>query len=54
MIALPQSPEARRPDRRPEAARAARRAVLDKMVRARILTEVEAAEADAEPLPARA
>lgn len=54
LIALPQSPEARRPDRRPEAARTARRAVLDKMVRARILTEVEAAEADAEPLPARA
>ena len=34
LIALPQSPEARRPDRRPEAARAARRAVLDKMVSA--------------------
>ena len=53
LIALPQSPEARRPDRRPDAARAARRAVLDKMIRARRLTEVEAAEADAEPLPHR-
>ncbi|EJL33708.1 penicillin-binding protein 1C [Caulobacter sp. AP07] len=53
LIALPQSPEARRPDRRPEAARAARRAVLDKMVRAHVLTEVAAAEADAEPLPKR-
>ena len=34
LIALPQSPEARRPDRRPAAARAARQAVLDKLVRA--------------------
>ncbi len=32
LIALPQSPEARRPDRRPEAARYARRAVLDTVV----------------------
>lgn len=53
LIALPQSPEARRPDRRPDAARAARRAVLDKMVRARAFTEVEAAEADSEPMPGR-
>jgi penicillin-binding protein 1C len=53
LIALPQSPEARRPDRRPEAARAARRAVLDKMVRAHVLTEAAASEADAEPLPKR-
>ncbi len=54
LIALPQSPEARRPDRRPEAARLARRAVLDKMVRAGVLTEAAAVEADAEPLPRRA
>ena len=54
LIALPQSPEARRPDRRPEAARAARRQVLDKMIRTGALTEVEAAEADGEPLPGRA
>jgi penicillin-binding protein 1C len=54
LIALPQSPEARRPDRRPEAARHARRAVLDKMVRAKVLTESAAAEAEAEPLPRRA
>ncbi|MBO9558822.1 MAG: penicillin-binding protein 1C [Caulobacter sp.] len=53
LIALPQSPEARRPDRHPEAARAARRAVLDKMVRAHVLTEAAASEADAEPLPKR-
>ncbi|MBC7668993.1 MAG: transglycosylase domain-containing protein, partial [Gemmatimonadaceae bacterium] len=42
LIALPQSPEPRRPDRRPEAARAARRAVLDKMVRAHVMTEAAA------------
>ena len=54
LIALPQSPEARRPDRRPEAARYARRAVLDKMVRAKVLTEAAATEAEAEPLPRRA
>ncbi|MFN3512864.1 MAG: penicillin-binding protein 1C [Phenylobacterium sp.] len=53
LIALPQSPEARRPDRKPEAARAARQAVLDKLVRKGGLTEAEAAEADAEPLPRR-
>ncbi len=54
LIALPQSPEARRPDRRPEAARAGRREVLDKMIRTHALTEVEAAEAEGEPLPGRA
>jgi penicillin-binding protein 1C len=54
LIALPQSPEARRPDRRPEPARAARRAVLDKMIRAGRISETAAAEADAEPLPGRA
>ena len=54
LIALPQSPEARRPDRRPEAARAARQQVLDKMVRMGALTEVDAAEAEEEPLPGRA
>jgi penicillin-binding protein 1C len=54
LIALPQSPEARRPDRFPERARSARRAVLDKMVRARLITESAAAEADTEPLPGRA
>ena len=53
LIALPQSPEARRPDRRPDSARAARRQVLDKMVRNRALTEVEAAEAEGDPLPGR-
>ena len=53
LIALPQSPEARRPDRRPEAARRGRQAVLDKLVRARVLTESQAAEAQSEALPRR-
>lgn len=54
LIALPQSPEARRPDRRPGAARAARRLVLQRMVAARQITRREAEEAESEPLPARA
>lgn len=54
LIALPQSPEARRPDRRPEAAKAARRAVLDKMVRGGTISEAAAYEAQNEPLPGRA
>jgi penicillin-binding protein 1C len=54
LIALPQSPEVRRPDKRPEAARAARLAVLTKLVRAHRLTEVEASEAESELLPPRA
>jgi penicillin-binding protein 1C len=54
LIALPQSPETRRPDRHPAAARAARHQVLAKMVRARLIDGAEASEADAEPLPRRA
>jgi penicillin-binding protein 1C len=54
LIALPQSPEARRPDRHPDAARAARRQVLAKMVRAHLIDAAEAEEAAAEPLPRRA
>ena len=54
LIALPQSPEARRPDRRRENARSARQHVLDRMIRSRMLTEAEAAEAEAEALPSRA
>lgn len=54
LIALPQSPEARRPDRRPQAARAGRSAVIAKFVRARQLEPASALEADAEPLPGRA
>ncbi len=54
LIALPQSPEARRPDRRPEASRRARDQVLDKMVRAGALSPIEADEASQEPMPGRA
>lgn len=51
LIALPQSPEARRPDRHPQAARRARAEVLRKLVRLRMMTPEAAADADAEPLP---
>ncbi|MDP4004091.1 penicillin-binding protein 1C [Methylobacterium sp. NEAU K] len=52
LVALPQSPETRRPDRFPERARAARDRVLE-MARARgLLTAAEAAAAQAEPVPA--
>ena len=54
LIALPQAPEARRPDRRPEAARAARDLVLDRMVAAGLATREAAEEAKTEPMPARA
>ncbi|MDB5440061.1 MAG: penicillin-binding protein [Caulobacteraceae bacterium] len=54
LIALPQSPEARRPDRRPKAAKAARDHVLDKMALLGLLAPAEADEARAEPLPGRA
>ncbi len=54
LIALPQSPEARRPDRRPAAARAGRSAVLVKFDRAGRLDAGARGEAEAEPLPGRA
>ena len=53
LIALPQSPEARRPDRHPDRARAARDHVLDRMVRAGLVKPSAAEEASAEPLPGR-
>jgi penicillin-binding protein 1C len=53
LIALPQAPEARRPDRRPERARLARAAVLQKLVRGHQLSEALADEAAGEPLPGR-
>lgn len=53
LIALPQAPEARRPDRRPEAARAARNEVLDRLVAAGVIDAQAAMEAKAEPIPAR-
>lgn len=51
LVALPQSPEARRPDRAPEAARAARDRVLARMERAGLLDPARAAAARAEPVP---
>lgn len=54
LVALPQSPEARRPDRRRDAARAGRDAVLAKFVRAGQLTAEGVDEASIEPIPLRA
>jgi penicillin-binding protein 1C len=53
LIALPQAPEARRPDRRPEAARRARDRVLAKFVAHGLTTPRLAAEARAAPVPGR-
>jgi penicillin-binding protein 1C len=53
LIALPQSPEARRPDRRPAAAREARARVLVRMARARLIEPAAAREAAGEALPHR-
>lgn len=49
LVALPQSPEARRPDRAPQAARVARDRVLDRV--AGLLPEGDIARAKAEPVP---
>ena len=51
LVALPQLPEKRRPDRNAEAARAARDRVLERMVSAGILSEREAARAALEEVP---
>jgi penicillin-binding protein 1C len=53
LIALPQAPEARRPDRRANAARAARAGVLDKLARHGEIASASAEEAKVEPLPRR-
>jgi penicillin-binding protein 1C len=53
LIALPQSPEARRPDRRPERAKAARLRVLQRMAAAGLISPAAEEEADADPLPHR-
>src|ERR1700709_280416 len=64
LIALPQAPEARRPDRRPNAAAArpprrpppapaARRVALARMVQAGLISQDHAREAEAEALPHR-
>ena len=51
LVALPQSPETRRLDRYPEAARAARDRVLDRMVEDGRISEEDAASAKAVPVP---
>lgn len=51
LVALPQSPEARRPDRNANAARAARNRVLDRAARFGLISQAEADAAKAEPAP---
>jgi penicillin-binding protein 1C len=51
LVALPQSPEARRPDRSTDAARAARDRVLDRVVAAGLIPADEVAQAKAEAVP---
>ncbi len=54
LIALPQAPEARRPDRHPHVARAARDHVLDKFVSAGLIDARRGAEAKQSDIPTRA
>ncbi|HEY1541178.1 MAG TPA: penicillin-binding protein 1C [Xanthobacteraceae bacterium] len=51
LVALPQSPEARRPDRAHAAAKAARDRVLDRLEGEGIVSAADAARAKAEPVP---
>ncbi|MEZ5890646.1 MAG: penicillin-binding protein 1C [Xanthobacteraceae bacterium] len=51
LVALPQSPEARRPDRDPAAAQAARDRVLDRAVEAGVAEPGDVTRAKAEPVP---
>ncbi|GJE61807.1 Biosynthetic peptidoglycan transglycosylase [Methylobacterium trifolii] len=51
LVALPQAPESRRPDRFPERARLARDRVLDIAAARGVLTRAEATAAKAEPVP---
>ncbi|MCX5513274.1 penicillin-binding protein 1C [Kaistia algarum] len=51
LVALPQAPEARRPDRDPKAAKAARDRVLDRLVAAGMLDTETAASAKTERIP---
>jgi len=51
LVALPQSPEARRPDLHPEAARIGRDRVLDRLVAEGALSLNEAEAAKSEPIP---
>jgi len=51
LVALPQSPETRRPDRFSENARAARDRVLDRIARAGVITPEQARWAKSQPVP---
>jgi penicillin-binding protein 1C len=51
LVALPQAPEMRRPDRFPEAARRARDRVLDRIAGHGIFSDAEIAQAKREPVP---
>ena len=51
LVALPQSPESRRPERFPEAARVARARVLDRVAARGIITREEASAAERGPIP---
>ena len=51
LVALPQSPEARRPDHDPQAALNGRNLVLDRMVSEKIITAEDAEAAKREPIP---
>ena len=51
LVALPQSPEARRPDRDPAAARLSRDNVIDRMLIAGVISAEEAEVAKGEPVP---
>jgi penicillin-binding protein 1C len=53
LIALPQAPEARRPDRRPEAAAASRARILRRLGALGLLEESRVAEAQTLPVPQR-
>jgi penicillin-binding protein 1C len=51
LVALPQSPETRRPDRHPLAAKAARARVLRRLAAERVIGAAEAKSAGTEPVP---
>lgn len=51
LVALPQSPEWRRPDRNPNAARLARDRVLQRAVEEKVIAQAEATRASQEPVP---
>ncbi len=53
LVALPQAPETRRPDRHRDTARAARARVVDRMLSAGVLDDDMAQTAQSEPIPAQ-